>query len=73
MEGVNTRPGAGNSTDQFLQNYLKFGVFVHIFCSLSVQDEFRFVGNSHYVILHGVTQKSDGGDNRQHNIQPHFV
>lgn len=62
----------GNFIDQFLQNYLKFGVFVHILCPLSVQDEFRFVGNSYYVILHGVAQKSDGGE-RQHSIQPHCV
>lgn len=34
--------------------YLKLGVFVHILCSLSVQDELCFVGNTNNMILHSV-------------------
>lgn len=62
----------GNSIEQFPQNYLKFGVFVHVLCSLSVQDEFGFIGNSHYVILHGVAQESDRVGT-EHNTQPQIT
>lgn len=32
-------------------------MFVDILCSLSVEDEFSLVGNTNYVVLHGVAQQ----------------
>lgn len=36
--------------------YLKICMFVDILCSLSVQDELRFIGNPDYVVFHGVAE-----------------
>lgn len=41
-----------------LSVHLKFSVFVDVLRPLSVQDELRFVGNAHDVVLHCMAQKS---------------
>lgn len=32
-------------------------MFVHVLCSLSVEDEFSLVGNPDYVVLHGMAEQ----------------
>lgn len=40
-----------------MSQYLKLCMFVDVLCSLSVEDEFSLVGNTNYVVLHGVAQQ----------------
>lgn len=37
-------------------SYLKICMFVDILCSLSVQDELGLIGNSDYVVFHGIAE-----------------
>lgn len=37
--------------------YLELRVFVDVLRSLPVQDEFGFVGDPHYVVLHGMAEQ----------------